>query len=144
MVHFQDGLLHRHPLHAGLQLVIEDQPRGIEILVVGPQGQHKVTELPLRRFPGHFLTGLEGFTHIGQIELCRVVCDVCQGHIGIQELQGILLLGRDAPGKGHKRLQGAIVGFQTGLIVLYIILFVGAREQQQAQGAKAKQCFFHM
>ena len=94
VVHFQDGLLHGHSLHPRLQLVIEHESRGIQVLVVRAQRQHEVAELPLGDLPAHLLAGLEGFPHIGQKEFRRIVGDIGLGHIGIEELEGLALLLR--------------------------------------------------
>ena len=115
VVHFQDGLLHRHPLHAGLQLVIEDQPRGIEILVVGPQGQHEMAELPLGNVPAHLLARLQGLAHVRQEEFRRIVGDIGQRHIGVQEFEGFLLFRRQGQAGGRempaRRLHPGLVVF---------------------------------
>ena len=121
VVHFQDGLLHRHPLHAGLQLVIEHEPRGIEVLVVGSQGQHEMAELPLGHVPAHLLARLQGLAHVRQEEFRRIVGDIGQRHIGIQEFEGLLLFRRHRQAGGRemsaRRLHpGLIVFMHRGAI----------------------------
>ncbi len=132
VVHLQDGLFHGKALHAGFQFLIEHHAGAVQLFVVHAKGQHKVTELALRHVPAHLLAGLQGGTDRLEVELRRVVRNIGQRHIGIQELQGVFLLGLYAPGKGHERFESAAIGLQAGVVILNIILF-RAREQK-AQG----------
>ena len=132
VVHLQDGLFHGKALHAGFQFLIEHHAGAVQLFVVHAKGQHKVTELALRHVPAHLLAGLQGGTDRLEVELRRVVRNIGQRHIGIQELQGVFLLGLYAPGKGHERFESAAIGLHAGVVILNIILF-RAREQK-AQG----------
>ena len=117
VVHLQDGLLHGELLYAGLELVVKHRAGAVQVFVVGPEGQHKVTEFPLRHLPGHLFAGLERLAHVGQVELGRVVRDIGQGHVGIEELQGLFFTGRYALGQGHELGQGAVMGLKPGLVI---------------------------
>ena len=107
VVHFQDGLLHGQALHPRFQFVIKDQPGGIQVLVVGPEGQHEMTELPFRNIPAHFLPRLEGFPHIRQIESGRIVRHIRERHVRIQEFEGFPFFGR-------QRLSGTLAALVHG------------------------------
>ena len=93
MVYLQDGIFHAHAMHALLQLAVEHAARGVECLIVDTYGQHEVAEEEVGHIftPRHLLAGLETGTHILQVKLQRVVGDVGQRHIGIEEAQGLAL-----------------------------------------------------
>ena len=94
VVHFQDGLLHGQALHPRFQFVIKDQPGGIQVLVVGPEGQHEMAELAFGDLPAHFLPRLEGLPHVREIESGRIVRHIRERHVRIQEFKGFPFFGR--------------------------------------------------
>ena len=110
--HFVDGRLnglrHGHTLYAGLEFPVERHPGRIQVLVVHPDGQHEVAELPLRHLPGHFLPRTEGGPHLVQIVLRRIIRHIRQRHVGIEKFQGLGLF------LGH----GESVGLEEGLLPL--------------------------
>ena len=111
VVHLQDGLRHGHTLHAGLELPVERHAGRIQVLVVHPDGQHKVAELPLRHLPAHFLAGLERGPHLVQVVRHRIIHRIRQRHVRIQELQRFLFGKRWPVGAGH---DGLVIPSLTG------------------------------
>ena len=94
VVNFQDGLFHGHTCHTLLQFLEKDRPGHVQRFIVNAQWQHKVVEQQVRHLisPRHLLAGIECRPHILQVELDRVVRDVGQRHVGIQEAQRFHLL----------------------------------------------------
>ncbi len=157
VVHFQNGLLHGHALHPRLQLVVKDQPGGIQVLVVGPEGQHEMAELPLRNIPTHFLSRLEGFPHIRQIECSRVIRHVRERHVRIEEFQRLPLLGGQrlsgtlaALVHGHERRRqrrhARLIVFPHLVAVRFLLQEMGGpaggRKQRDREGEDCQ--FFHI
>ena len=96
MVDFQNSIFHAHPLHTLFQFLKEYHSGIIQIFIVHTDRKHKVTEQQLWYIlaPSHFLPCLKARTYIFQEETCRIICHVSYWHIGIEELQGLLLLSR--------------------------------------------------
>ena len=101
VVHLQDGLRHGHSLHAGLQFPEKHHPGRIQVLVVDPDGQYKVAELPFRYLPTHLFTDPERSPYLIQIILRRIVHRIRKRHVRIQELQRLPFSKRWPVGAGH-------------------------------------------
>ena len=106
MVDFQNSIFHAHPLHTLFQFLKEYHSGIIQIFIVYTDRKHKVTEQQLRYVlaPSHFLPCLKARTYIFQEETCRIVSHVSHWHVGIEELQGLLLLSRQFLLSDHSRL----------------------------------------
>ena len=104
VVDLEHSAVHRLALHALLQLVVVDDAEGVEVLVVDTQGQDEVPPLPAGdlRAPGHLAPGLQGDLDISLPEPARVVHAVGQRHVGVQEVQRLLLLAAAAGAGCHK------------------------------------------
>ena len=110
VVHFQDGFLQAQAFQPGLDFLIEDRPVSVQVFVVHAHRQHKVAEFPLGDVPGHLFPGAEGGTDVFQVILRRLVCYVGEGHVGVEEFQGLPFGPADAFRQGHQGIQPAHLG----------------------------------
>ena len=91
MVDLKHCVTHREALYPAAQFVIEYRTAVVHIFVVHTHRQHEVIELPCRHFlaPWHFIPRHKGIIDILQMELCRVIDNVGQRHVGIKELHSM-------------------------------------------------------
>ena len=110
VVHLKYGLAHCKVLHPLPEFVVEHGTAAVHILVVDPDGQYKVHELPHRHLfsPRHLGTCLQGIVHVLQVEFGPVVGNVGKRHIGIKELHGL----QPAARKGLEDIEITFVGNQ--------------------------------
>ena len=95
VVYLEDSILHTHTLYALLQFLEKYHTRIIQILIVDAYREHEVAEEQLRHLvsPSHLLACLETGAHILQEEAGRIVGYISHRHVGIEKLQGSLLIG---------------------------------------------------
>ena len=96
VVHLQHRIVERQVLHTIFQLCKEDRTAVIQVLVVHTNREDKMAEDLFRNAlsPRHLGFGLEGSTHITQIERPTVIGQVADRHVGIEEGQSLLLSWR--------------------------------------------------
>ncbi len=97
VVHLQDGVGHREAAHAVAQLVVEDEARAVEVLVVDAHGQHEVAVdhrgNPLA--PGHLGPHALALAHVVAEIVAREVHGVAQRHVGVQEAERLAFARRE-------------------------------------------------
>ncbi len=91
VINFKHCVTHRQSLHPVAQFVVEHHAAAVEILVVYPHGQHKVTPFAIgnRSAPRHLLAGTKRAINILKIEVARVVGQVGQRHVSVEKLKSL-------------------------------------------------------
>ena len=95
VIHFKHGLAHSHMLYPWSKLLIKDIARTVQILIVHPDREHKMTHLTLRHpaSPRHFVQSPASHPVMVEIVLRSHVQHISKRHICIQELKSLLLVG---------------------------------------------------
>ena len=94
MVDLKHRVVHGHSPYPLSQFVEEDLAAVVKVLIVDTYGKHKVQELPYGNClsPRHLNACLQGIIHVVEVVVARIIGNVGQRHVGIQELHGLTLL----------------------------------------------------
>ena len=93
VVDLEGGIVETHSLHTSAERVGVSQAEFIQVLIVHPERQHEMAELPLRNVPAHPLPHLQGLLHVPAPELAAETQTVRQRHAFVQpvaELAGLV------------------------------------------------------
>ncbi len=89
MVYFENGVIHGKIANPFFQFPVKDHTRRVQILVVYPDGQHKMTKHLFGNVfsPRHFFLRGERLANIIQIKFRRIVGNIAQRHVSIEKFQ---------------------------------------------------------
>ena len=116
VVDLKHRVVHGHSPYPLSQFVEEDLAAVVKVLIVDTHGKHKMQELPYGNClsPRHLNACLQGIIHVVEVVITRIVGNVGQRHVGIQELHGLTLF----PGK--RRIKDLKIGFVVNSLTAFL------------------------
>ena len=108
MVDLENGIVERESFYAVFQLLIENHPALVEVLIVDADGEDEMEEDVVwdAIAPRHFDAGAERTADVVEVELPVIVRDVANRHVGIQEREGFPFVVRQRLVEDGKQLPG--------------------------------------
>ena len=103
VVDLQDGFAQRQRTYPIPQLLVEDHLRTVQHFAVHTSRQHEVAEQLFGNLlsPRHLLGSSPGGPHVHQMIVARIVGNISQGHVRIEELQGLAFVERQIRAPQH-------------------------------------------